>query len=409
MAIVNGMWLKGSKKKLGGTVVYESGGRTIQRVLAPEVRNPRTIAQMSVRVRWANIVNLYKALKPIMKYAFENKKRYQSDYNMLMSLNVSKSTIFLTKQEAEQGACVVSEYDITRGSLPRITYENNGIGLVTSNIAMGTKEDITNMTIAKFSQKILNNNGQFREGDQLSFVGLWQSTDDTTGIPFVVLEKNEVILDTTNNDYLKNYFDVSIIYIDDTTGKNVLVFDMTTGAGAGTFIHSRTVSGKTYVSSQNLVATKMAGLISSYSSEKQYQNAIDSYGASEDAFLDSQKSEYNTNVTITDALLYMKIGNTIYRPGAANVQCKYIAGQDVELVFNRVVEGGTWQGLAHFFLEEDKTIQLTNFDEKGEIVTAKFGNNTDISDFAQLRYIEIEDGGQEFQIAFNYSSSGGLE
>ena len=61
MAVLQNMWLRGAKKKLGGTVLYTQGGRTLQRELAPEVKNPKTPAQMGQRVKWANLVAFYRA------------------------------------------------------------------------------------------------------------------------------------------------------------------------------------------------------------------------------------------------------------------------------------------------------------------------------------------------------------
>ena len=252
MAIVNGMWLKGSKKKLGGTVVYESGGRTIQRVLAPEVRNPRTEAQMSVRVRWSNIVNLYKVLRPVMKYAFEYKKRYQSDYNILMSLNVSHSPVFLTKQEAQQGACIVADYDITQGSLPRIEFEEAGAGWK-SNIMIDDGVSLSDMTISEFSRMIIKNNPAWQLGDQFSLVVLLQDRGNENQVPFATLIKNEVILATNNNERLSNYINKNFINNKSVENQGYIQIINDGNICAGTLIHSRTRSGKTYVSSQKLL------------------------------------------------------------------------------------------------------------------------------------------------------------
>ena len=69
------MWLRGASKKLGGTVLYTQGGRTLQRELAPEVKNPKTPAQMGQRVKWANLVAFYRANAGWMPKAFENKRQ----------------------------------------------------------------------------------------------------------------------------------------------------------------------------------------------------------------------------------------------------------------------------------------------------------------------------------------------
>ncbi len=60
-------------------MLYTQGGRTLQRELAPEVKNPKTPAQMGQRVKWANLVAFYRANASWMPKAFENKKATQSD------------------------------------------------------------------------------------------------------------------------------------------------------------------------------------------------------------------------------------------------------------------------------------------------------------------------------------------
>ena len=103
MAIVQTMWMTGTKKKLGGTVLYQAMGQTRQRELAAEISNPRTTQQMTQRVKWSNLVNLYRANRSWMKYAFETKKTNQSEYNKFMSLNVAASAIYLPKNVAAAG------------------------------------------------------------------------------------------------------------------------------------------------------------------------------------------------------------------------------------------------------------------------------------------------------------------
>lgn len=341
MAIVNGMWLKGSKKKLGGTVVYESGGRTIQRVLATEVRNPRTESQMSVRVRWANIVNLYKVLKPVMKYAFEYKKRYQSDYNSLMSVNVSHSPVFLTKQEAQQGASIIADYQITQGSLPRIEYVKKNTGWQ-SNIALTNDDMYFQQSVSDFTKEVLSNNADYRLGDQLSLVVLVQVRGDEEQVPYAQLYKNEVILDTNNNDRLINYWNPAFFDVVKSDGRNYLMLKSGGQMCASTFIHSRTVSGKTYVSSQKLMYLGSEEIVDLYSTQEQYDAAIKSYGSSEDAFLDSTRSEHHGDEETQLALMYIKDGSMTFTPDSRRPEFGQWEGSEIVAVFNQNVPSTGW-------------------------------------------------------------------
>lgn len=287
MAIVESMWLKNSRKRLGNTVVYQAMGQTRQRELATHVTNPRTNSQMTQRVKWANLVAFYRANRSWMKYAFETKKSNQSEYNKLMSLNVASSSIYLPKHVAAGGGCVVQEYIVTQGSLPSIECLEVTGGWDT-NIVLGNDYDITSgSTVAVFSQQVIQNNPAIRQGDQISFIRLSQQINGISGVPYVVVREYELIIDTTNEDYLSDYLPLDYI---DTNGSSTdcrLKVKDSGAAGGFVLILSRTISGKTYVSTQRVVVANNETLINAYSSPSALQAAIDSYGTEEDAFLSS--------------------------------------------------------------------------------------------------------------------------
>lgn len=303
MAIVSSMWLKGAKKRLGGTVIYQAMGQTRQRELAAEVSNPRTESQMGQRVKWANLVNLYRANRSWMKYAFETKKSNQSEYNKFMSLNVANSRIYLTKDVANAGGCVVDEYLMTQGSLPSIEFVPTNNGYFASNIVITTGTISPSTTIAAFSQDVIANNPAIREGDQLSFIRMTQMSNASTGVPYVVVREYEVIIDSTNSasiwDYLpQEYFyewggDTKFLAIGSTPGK----------VGGFCMILSRTISGKTYVSSQRVILVGMDSFIQAWSSQTALQSAIDSYGVSNDAFLSSTYAAQDNQAATQLAML----------------------------------------------------------------------------------------------------------
>lgn len=287
MAIVTSMWLKGAKKRLGGSVLYQAMGQTRQRELASEVTNPRTQSQMGQRVKWANLVNLYRANRSWMKYAFETKKSNQSEYNKFMSLNVASSRIYLTKDVANAGGCVVDEYLMTQGSLPSIEFVPTDNGYFASNIVISASLISPNTTIAAFSQVVIANNPAIREGDQLSFVRMTQMTNASTGVPYVVVREYEVIINPTNTASLWDYLPVEYFYEWGVDTKYLAVGSAPGKVGGFCMILSRTISGKTYVSSQRVILVGMDAFIQAWSSQTALQSAIDSYGVSDDAFLSS--------------------------------------------------------------------------------------------------------------------------
>ena len=279
-------------------------GQTRQRELASEVTNPRTQSQMGQRVKWTNLVNLYRANRSWMKYAFETKKSNQSEYNKFMSLNVSDSRIYLTKPVANAGGCVVDSYIITQGSLPSIEFVKTTNDYYRSNIQIGPSTNFQTISVKDFSDMVVELNPAIRYGDQLSFIRMTQMTNASTGVPYVVVREYEVITDTNNLLPLSNYLPIEYIT---TWGDKEFYLAVQTAAGRNggfAMILSRTISGKTYVSSQRVIPVNMDSYIEAFSSSTALQAAIDSYGVSEDAFLSSTYASQDNQATTMLALLY---------------------------------------------------------------------------------------------------------
>lgn len=313
MAIVKNFWLKNQTKKLAGMVLYKAMGQTRSRELASEVTNPRTTDQMTQRVRWSNLVNFYRANKSWMKFAFETKPTNRTDYNQFMSLNAGNSRIYLPKSIANQGGCVVDSYVMTQGSLASI------------EITKGELEWMTNLylpegfgigpvtTIAELSAALIASNPALREGDQLSFIRLTQQTNSNTGVPFVVVRKYEVILNSSDLRFFSQYMPIDYITSDDAGGNNCVVVNDSGNAGGFLLILSRTTGGKTYVSTQSIIVANNAAMIEAYSSANALQNAIDSYGESTEPFLTSTTADQDNQAPVQPSVVSISgdLGNAV--------------------------------------------------------------------------------------------------
>lgn len=282
------MWLRGAKKKLGGTVLYTQGGRTLQRELAPEVKNPKTPAQMGQRVKWANLVAFYRANAGWMPKAFENKKATQSDYNKFMSLNASRSRIYLTKDQAKQGACVVDSYQVSDGTLQPVDIFPTEANWVT-NLYLGDLADLDGTTaVAEFSTAILSANAGLRSGDQLSFVRITQLFNNTTNIPYVQVRAYELIINEQGSGLVRDYWPIELIGIGEEQEEPALMVKNNNKQGGFAIIVSRTQGGRVLVSPSMITQVNMGAVINQYSSNATLQAAIDSYGRGDEVFLDSK-------------------------------------------------------------------------------------------------------------------------
>lgn len=304
MAVLQNMWLRGAKKKLGGTVLYTQGGRTLQRELAPEVKNPKTPAQMRQRVKWANLVAFYRANAGWMPKAFENKKATQSDYNKFMSLNAANSRIYLTKEQARQGACVVDSYRVSDGTLQPVDIFPTEQNWVTNLYLTGLDKLDATTTIADFGTALLASNAGLRSGDQLSFIRITQLNNNTTGIPYIQVRAYELIIDEQGPGLVKDFWPIELIALGQEQETPALMVKNNNKQGGFAIIVSRTQGGRVMVSPSQVTQVNMAAIIKQYSSDAALSAAIESYGQGDDVFLDSKNAgtilQQPTTMSITE-------------------------------------------------------------------------------------------------------------
>lgn len=297
------MWLRGAKKKLGGTVLYTQGGRTLQRELAPEVKNPKTPAQMGQRVKWANLVAFYRANAGWMPKAFENKKATQSDYNKFMSLNAANSRIYLTKEQARQGACVVDSYRMSDGTLQPVDIFPTAKDWVTNLYLTGLDKLDATTTVAAFSTALLASNAGLRSGDQISFIRVTQLFNNTTDIPYVQVRAYELLINEQGTGLVKDFWPIELIALGQEQETKALMVKNNNKQGGFAIIVSRTQGGRVLVSPSQITQVNMADVINQYSSSAALQAAIDSYGRGDEVFLDSKDAnaigQHPTTLSIT--------------------------------------------------------------------------------------------------------------
>lgn len=330
------MWLRGAKQRLAGAVLYQNNGQTLIRELAASVSNPRTASQMTQRVRLSNCVAVYRANKFWMKYAFEDKKDKESDYNAFIGENISNNAVALTKSEVNAGAAVAAPYTITRGSLGSIEQTLTDPDLIT-NLFLLEELDLTQATVGEFSRQLIAANNGIVEGMQLSFIANIQQTNNLTGVPYLVVRAYEVIIDTTNTRQLTEYFADGFLGTSVSTGEQPrLSADVSNfGEGAFTFILSHTVGGVTRVSTQSL---QLVGntVYQQHTNSAAWQAAIESYGESTETFLDSKSANTAANVAATTSLLSAIIDGTRVYPGST-FPFSIEDGAEVQLVFSQPV------------------------------------------------------------------------
>lgn len=250
----------------------------------------RTYAQMIRRIKWGNLVNVFKAMKSWQPKAYDSKKQGQTDYNIFMQLNINRATAALTREMCLSGCAVIEPCQVSRGSLPPIALALAGSGnqyvsdIVISNAIQGST------TVGQLSTDIIANNPQFQEGDNLAFCFFYNWKDSRVEWPFVSTRYTEITLDTTSTTVIN-----SIPALDNRLSKSTggnLQASWSVGTPLSpnnevgmVLIHTRKSASMLAVSSQEIVVNGNS-ILSSFVGNTWYQTCIDTYGLTDDVPLD---------------------------------------------------------------------------------------------------------------------------
>lgn len=159
------------KGRIGDNVFYVKKGEQNIVKYQSEVSNPKTTNQSIQRGKFASAGKFYtRGTQALFKFAFENKKPNESDFNAFMRENISNA-ISMSKLAIDfVNYPMVNDWLMTRGSLltPSYTVEQRQVNL---RIPVDTSFSATIDTVADLT-KLLIANGDYKEGDILTWVGI---------------------------------------------------------------------------------------------------------------------------------------------------------------------------------------------------------------------------------------------
>lgn len=173
--------------KLGQIVLSNVKGQQIARAWQPKVANPRTSVQQVQRAKFANAVKFYKrATQNLFKFAYEDKRKTESDYNAFMRHNVENSLVLDRKSYDNQSYPALGDWIIAAGSLGEMVcspYDSRTVsdacGLISivsesnpDNVYKFPAETTQNtVTIGQVSDMFKHDFGAM-DGDFVTFVGI---------------------------------------------------------------------------------------------------------------------------------------------------------------------------------------------------------------------------------------------
>ena len=283
------MLLGMSRGSVGDVTFYRSGGSQRARARNRKPANPMTVRQQTQRAKFANAVKFHKQVTSnFFRFAYEDKKTNESDYNAFMRHNVGNSGFIGAMASKIASWPALGQWEVTSGSLPEIVV-SAPTGATRFTADLGITGTIT--TIGALSAALIASGDTWREGDILTVL-LYRATAAAT-LPTVVTETDhiasssylQIILDSSDTTTLSSLFGMIggleyLVSFDGTDG--LLVYnteqDWETAWANDLLqcavIHSRNTAGGLLVSTQSMVANKAKVITDALTESGIYYNAV---------------------------------------------------------------------------------------------------------------------------------------
>lgn len=283
------MLLGMSRGSVGDVTFYRSGGSQRARARNRKPSNPMTVRQQTQRAKFANAVKFHKQVTSnFFRFAYEDKKVNESDYNAFMRHNVGNSGFIGAKASKIASWPALGLWEVTSGSLPDIDVTIPATGSY-FRAGLGLTRGIT--TVGALSSALIAQGDTWREGDILTVL-MYRATNAST-LPTVDTETDhvaysgylQIILNSTDTsalDSITKYIgDVEIVMqVDEVEGLTVTGTDSVFGTAwtndllQCAVIHSRNTAGGLLVSTQSMVANKPQVITDALNESGTYYNAV---------------------------------------------------------------------------------------------------------------------------------------
>lgn len=283
--------------KLGQVVLSTMKGQQIARAWQPKVANPKTSQQQLQRAKFANSVKFFKrAQQNLFKFAFEDRRKNESDYNAFMRHNVVSSAVLdRSVYDNFNYPAFANDWLLSYGSLGEINADNDVSSkeyVQLLSLSLGTGE-IANLTTASASQAFVRDYNAVN-GDFVTLVGVKSDVRSLSMNTKYAPEWHIVqfVVDTTDTEKLveklkkqdkraENFFAK-----DGTDPGNIIFSYENDGCAWLGIILSRVTANGVKVSTSNLMPNYVAYEIYQKSLELPYrQSALNSWGRSSEPIL----------------------------------------------------------------------------------------------------------------------------
>lgn len=237
----------------------------------------RTRAVMLQRMKWANLVALWRSLNVRGWHpSFPHETFGVTDFQAFMSANLKTAGIYIDKGSQRAGVTIAAPTKITEGTLSPISVEFDlNSNIPTTDIAMGSITLGSSTTVKALSEAIIANNADWRSGDKLTLLTMRNVTSDPNA-PTVQVNLQQIQLDTSDDAasrLVSESMDISLFGIVD----GCLAWSGSV-LGAAAAVHSRMNGDGTTAVSRQYLSCNNPTLIAQYTGNGAFEKAAISYG-----------------------------------------------------------------------------------------------------------------------------------
>lgn len=238
----------------------------------------RTVAQMKQRVRWSNVSRSYRAFHKLLSHAYEG--GVGREYNQFMHANAKVGGVYLTKDDSDKGAQLVTNFVVSRGGLQSIEVKLDENHVACSNIRIGQLTIDENTLYTDFCVNVERNNTDIKDGDYISIFYAEQCYNEDQLVPVIRVHQQQLKMDMVCEQCpnVKLWSIVDPQYVKAIDGMWGVGFAVNGGI---TFVHSSRTKDGVRTSSQALKVWNP--ILADYCTKNALTKAINSYGGASDS------------------------------------------------------------------------------------------------------------------------------
>ena len=290
------MFLGYARGSVGDVVFSRTNGQQITKARNRNPNNPRSISQVMQRSLFISAVKFYQlARAKFFKFAFEDKKSTESDFNAFMRHNTMFGTNMSSPAFHAYNYPALGDFVLSLGSLqPLRQWNRNNQFAAQTGIILGASDELPT-TIGALSQLLLRNE-RYREGDMFTLVDYGFQVLNSASVPAIQVNNDDYNTFFTWKQWKINTADTSnlntigISVEKDSTSNELLM--LSTGEvfdesyrGMGLILSRNSSSGLLVTDTRLVMSGLLSGAITASKDETYIKQVLTSWGAGDEAIL----------------------------------------------------------------------------------------------------------------------------